>query len=216
MSESTIDVTDLFAVHDALRHEFAGLPLKVKAVSDGDADRAAVVGGHVLFMCDFLEVHHDSEDELVWPLLEERAPEHDGLVASMVEQHEAIHALSDRAREQAAAWIDAPGNQERAGLHTTLIALEKELLHHLAVEEQEVAPLVARDLTQEEWLAVGEHSRGAMSMEQLTIALGLILDDTSAERGAVILDAMPPEAREGFEQFGRPAYAAYKARLTDY
>lgn len=216
MSESTIDVTDLFAVHDALRHEFAGLPLKVKAVRDGDVDRAAIVGGHVLFMCDFLEVHHESEDEIVWPLLEERAPEHDALVASMVEQHETIHALGNRAREQAAAWIDAPGNQERAGLHTTLIALEKELLHHLAVEEQEVAPVIARDLTPEEWASVGEHSRGSMSMEQLTIALGLILDDTSAERGAVILAAMPPEAREGFEQFGRPAYAAYKARLTDY
>ena len=134
----------------------------------------------------------------------------------MVEQHESLHGLTDRARDQAAAWIDAPGNQERAALHTTLIALEKELLHHFAVEEQQVAPLVARDLTPAEWAAVGEHSRAAMSQEQLTIALGLIHDDTSAERGAAILDSMPPEAREGFEQFGRPAYAAYKARLTDY
>jgi hypothetical protein len=35
-------------------------------------------------------------------------------------------------------------------------------------------------------------------------------------RGEAILGAMPAEARAGFEEFGRPAYAAYAARLADY
>lgn len=207
------DTTDMLAVHDCFRKEFARLPITVKSIGDGDADRAAAVGGHVLFMADFLQAHHASEDELLWPLLRERAPEAQALIEDLEGQHERVHALMDTARVQAQAWIASPGNQERAALHTTLIALEKELLHHLAVEEQQGLPLVERDLSEEEWFAVGEHSRGSFPPDQLVIALGLILDNTSNERGEVILSAMPPEARAGFEQFGRPAYLAYRDRL---
>ncbi len=210
------DMTEMFAIHDCLRHEFARLPLTVKAAADGDANRAGVVGGHVLMMTSMLHAHHEGEDLLVWPLLEERSPESAALVEQMVSQHEDMVSLMDTAREQAAAWIASPGVQERAALHTTLIALEKVLLHHLAVEEQEVVPLISRDLTQEEYAAVGAHSRASMTPEELAVGLGFILQDTSAERGEAILAGMPPEGRAAFEQFGRPAFEAYAARLADY
>jgi iron-sulfur cluster repair protein YtfE (RIC family) len=210
------DMTEMFAVHDCLRHEFARLPLTVKAVAEGNADRAAVVGGHVMMMTSMLHAHHDGEDALVWPLLEERSPEHADLVASMVEQHETMLESVTTAQAQAQAWMASPGILERSSLHTTLIKLEKELLHHLAVEEQEVVPLISRDLTHEEYAAVGAHSRAALTPEQLAVGLGLILSNTSAERGDAILNGMPAEARAGFEQFGRPVYAAYAERLSDY
>lgn len=149
------DTTDMLAVHDGLRHEFARLPITVKAVAEGDAERAAVVGGHVLFMADFLHAHHASEDEIVWPLLRERAPEHDALVDEMAGQHASMHATVDTVRAQAEAWIATAGMQERSALHTTLIALEREILHHFALEEQDVLPLIQRDLTPEEWPASG-------------------------------------------------------------
>jgi hemerythrin-like domain-containing protein len=210
------DMTEMFAVHDCLRHEFARLPLTVKAVAEGNADRAAVVGGHVMMMTSMLHAHHEGEDLLVWPLLEERSPEHADLVLTMTGQHEAMTTLIEAARAQAAEWMANPGVLERASLHTTLIGLEKELLHHLAVEEQEVVPLISRDLTQEEYAAVGAHARAALNPEQLAIGLGLILANTSAERGEAILNGMPAEARAGFEQFGRPVYAAYAERVADY
>ena len=138
------------------------------------------------------------------------------LVAEMVGQHEAMMASVATAQAQARAWMASPGVLERSSLHTTLIRLEKELLHHLAMEEQEVVPLISRDLTHDEYAAVGAHSRAALSPEQLAVGLGLILANTSAERGEAILNGMPPEARAGFEQFGRPVYAAYAERLADY
>lgn len=214
--DNQTDMTEMYAVHDCVRHELARLPLTVKAVPEGDADRAAVVGGHVLLMTSILHAHHEGEDLLVWPLLEERAPEHAELVETMAGQHEAILQLSETARAQAEAWMANPGILERSALHTTLIGLEKELLHHLALEEQEIVPLISRDLTQEEYAAVGAHSRGSLAPDQLAIGLGLILANTSAERGEAILNGMPAEARAGFEQFGRPVYAAYAARLSDY
>lgn len=216
MTENSTDVTDMYAVHDVLRHEFAKLPITVKAVEYGNADRAAIVGGHVMLMTSILHAHHESEDLLLWPLLAERSPEAVGLLGAMESQHEEMAALVATAQSQTTSWMANPGDQERASLHTTLIALERSLLHHLATEEQEVMPIVARDLSQEEYAKLGEHSRAALAPEELPIALGLILDDTSADRGAAILASMSEEARAGFDEFGRPAYAAYKARLTDY
>lgn len=213
---ATTDTTDMLAVHDCLRKEFARLPITVKATPEGDGDRAAIVGGHVLFMSDFLTAHHHSEDVIVWPLLKERSPEYSSLVSDMEQQHERMHVTLDTAREQAAAWMSSPGIQERSALHTTLIALERELLQHFAQEEEDALPVISRDLTAEEWASVGEHSRATFAPEQLAIALGLILDNTTMERGEHILAEMPPEARAGFEQFGRPAYAAYKAQITNY
>lgn len=214
--DNQTDMTEMYAIHDCLRHEFAKLPLTVKAVAEGNADRAAVVGGHVMMMTSILHAHHEGEDELVWPLLEERSPEHADLVESMVGQHEAMLGLVATAQSQSQAWMASPGVLERSSLHTTLIKLEKELLHHLAMEEQEVVPLISRDLTAEEFAAVGAHARAALNPEQLAIGLGLILANTSADRGEAILGSMPAEARAGFEQFGRPVYAAYAASLADY
>lgn len=216
MSEQVIDTTDMYAIHDCLRHEFARLPITVKAVAEGDAERAAVVGRHVLLMTDLLHSHHSGEDAVVWPILLERAPESAALVGELEGQHEALHAAVDNARSEAQAWMDNPGNQERARLHTTLIGLERELLHHLAVEEQQGLPIVQATLTPEEYAGIGEHARAEVPPEMMGIVLGLILDNTSAERGAAILGSMPPEAVAGFEQFGRPAYAEYKAQITNY
>ena len=210
------DMTEMFAVHDCLRHEFARLPLTVKAVPEGDDARATVLGEHILLMTSLLHAHHDGEDVLVWPLLEERSPEHADLVDTVIGQHEGMNAAIANARAEAQEWMANPGILQRSALHTTLIGLEKELLHHLAVEEQEIVPLISRDLSQEEYAAVGAHSRAALPPEQLPVALGLILKNTSAERGAAILNGMPPEARAGFEQFGMPVYEAYAARLSDY
>ena len=41
----------------------------------------------------------------------------------------------------------------------------------------------------------------------------MILDANTPEIGNLVLSAMPPQARDGFEQFGRPAYAAYRTTL---
>lgn len=214
--DNATDMTEMYAIHDCLRHEFARLPLTVKAVPEGDAARAAVVGEHVILMTAMLHAHHEGEDALVWPLLEARSPEQAELVAAMAVQHEELLAFATQAQDQAVAWMAAPGILERSSLHTTLIHLEKALLHHLAHEEQEVVPLIARDLTQEEYSAVGAHSRASLAPDQLAVGLGLILVNTSAARGEAILQGMPAEARAGFEQFGRPAYAAYAARLADF
>jgi len=208
-----IDTSEMFAIHETLRREFASLPLMVKATRVGDVTRAAIVGEHVDLILDILDRHHMGEDELVWPLLEQRSPECQALISTLRSQHDTIHAEVPIARGQLAEWTTDASEFSRSALHTTLISLERGLLTHLALEESDVLPVIARTFSEEEFAAVGEHARAAMSQEKLPLALGMILQSVSPEQGERMLTAMPAQARANFEQFGLPAYAAYRDRL---
>jgi hemerythrin-like domain-containing protein len=209
-------LSEMLAVHDCLRHEFARMPLTVKAVREGDDARAATLGEHILLMLSVLQAHEDAEDEVLWPLLVERAPEGTGLVETHAAEHQSMGDAADTIRMEAAAWMATPGILERSALHTTLIRLEKELLHHLAVEEQGIAQLIERHVTVDELASVQARTRAGLTTDQAYVVLGLILKNTSTARGAAVLQGLNAEEAVAFDEFGRPAYEAYAERLSDY
>ena len=208
-----IDTREMLAIHECLRKEIAALPIRVKAVPDGDTARAAIVGNHILLLAEILHSHHQAEDQLLWPLLRERATDQLALIDSMQTQHDSLDEKLRPVESECSTWMSDPSATNRAGLHTRLIALERVMLEHLSVEESEVLPLVASHLTDDEFGAVGVHARASLDPQKLAIGLGMILDANTPEIGEVVLGAMPPEARAGFEQFGRPGYAAYRSAL---
>ena len=209
-------LSEMLAVHDCLRHEFARMPLTVKAVPEGDSARAAALGEHILLMLAVLQAHEDAEDMLLWPLLVDRAPEAAGLVETQLLEHQVMSGLADTIRDEAVAWMANPGILERSALHTTLIRLEKELLHHLAFEEQSIAQLVERHITLVELVSVQARMRAALAPDQRYVALGLVLKNTSAARGSAVLEGLPADEAVAFEEVGRPVYETYAERLADY
>ncbi len=213
MPDTLTDTREMHAVHDAFRAEFGALPAAIGAVAGGDTARAAVVGGHVMVMTMMLHSHHASEDLLLWPLLEERAPARAELVHTMQGQHHRLAELLEAAKAQAGTWMGSASPALGAELAATVAELNTRMVEHLSLEEEEILPLVATHFAQGEFAAIGEHSRSSLTQEQLAVGLGLILDGTTAERGEAILAGVPAEARAGFEQFGRPLYAQYRARL---
>jgi len=212
VEELAIDVSEMVAAHDGMRKEYASLPLLVKSVADGDTERAAIVGDHIRLLDVLMTVHHNTEDELLWPLAQERAPEHEA-VFIMESEHRDLNDGLARVAALTLAWQDNPSAQNRAALHTELISLEKVLLRHLGHEEKEALPLLATVISDQEFARFGNNVRAALTPEQRTILLGLIIEDTTPSLGASILDSMTPEARASFEIEGRPQVRAYKARL---
>lgn len=212
MSEEPIDVSDMIAVHDGMRKEYASLPLRVKSSDDADVDRAAAVADHIALLGAWMQAHHDGEDELLWPLVRERAPEHEAIFV-MEAEHSELNDYVARIGAQAEAWRDDPSPSNRATLHTTLIEFEKRLLTHLGHEERELLPLLARTVSEEEYAAFGTYMRQHLTPEQGVLIIGLILDDTSTAQGERFLDGMGPEARARFEQEGRPVYREYRTRF---
>lgn len=214
MPSHSTDTTEMFAVHDAFRAEFGTLPALILAVPEGDLDRAAVVGGHVMLMTSMLHAHHGSEDVLLWPVLEERVPERLALVQEMEGQHERMGGLIESAQALAGQWMGSAAADVAHALSTTMVELNTIMVEHLAAEESQIMPIVSETFSEEEFARIGEHSRADIPPDVLPIGLGIILSDTTPERGAAILSFMPDEARAGFEQFGRPMYEDYRARLV--
>ena len=217
MNDSTaaIDMRDMIAVHDAFRVEFSALPAMVLAVAPGDTSRSAVVGRHATLMLRVLHGHHGGEDALVWPVMRERAPEAAELISTLEAQHHSMDPLLERAHELADGWTVSADAASGASLAAVLDELHVVVAEHLALEESQFVPVAARYLSHDEWMAVGAHSRASLSQEDLALALGTILSDTTPELGDLIIGSMPPEAQAGWSQFGRPMYEGYRAQLYD-
>ncbi|HZO70165.1 MAG TPA: hemerythrin domain-containing protein [Kribbellaceae bacterium] len=63
------DTQDMVIVHRAFRREFRLMPDLVADVADGNVRRAAVLAGHCRDIATGLQHHHETEDDLLWPVL---------------------------------------------------------------------------------------------------------------------------------------------------
>jgi iron-sulfur cluster repair protein YtfE (RIC family) len=104
------DTRDMVLVHRVFRREFRLLPLMVRGVADEDTTSASRVSRHATEMIDALHHHHQNEDELLWPRLQQRAP----LNAVMAERMEAQHNVIGE-RRSGAAGVAARGTRRRRG-----------------------------------------------------------------------------------------------------
>ena len=69
------------------------------------------------------------------------------------------------------------------------------LQSHLDDEEQKVVPLAAVTLTQEEWDAVGAHSRAGIPKNKMPIAMGMILEPLDESDRAYMKSHLPAPIR---------------------
>ncbi|WP_063049787.1 hemerythrin domain-containing protein [Nocardia arthritidis] len=201
------DTTEMVLVHNAFRRHFAGLPGLVGGVADGDIARAARIAGFLTELDTGLRHHHSAEDELMWPLLLERAETDSTLILRMEEQHERIAELIERADGQAARFAASAHPQTRAQLAATLRSLAAALDEHMAEEEAHILPLVERVMTVPEWEALGERGRAAVPKDRQLIFLGFILQGVPAVERRKFLAAMPFPARLAWWLLGRRAFA---------
>ncbi|MEZ5116356.1 MAG: hemerythrin domain-containing protein [Candidatus Nanopelagicales bacterium] len=204
---------DMLVVHETIRRNFAELPGLVAGVPGGAADRVAVVADHFDLMHDLLQVHHQGEDLLLWPVLAERAPQAGDLVERMQGQHHDLEARLEAAREAATAWRAGADAETASALTAALGDLLDVLNAHLAEEERDVLPLAQETMNVSEWAAMGDHSRAQISPDRIMIVLGSMLDGAPQEVVDGMLSAMPPPAVEAWNTMGKPAYDAYRERL---
>lgn len=200
------DTFDMLVVHNAFRTHFRALPGLVARVDAGDAGRARQLAAFLDELCTGLHDHHAGEDELMWPLLLERAPMHAGSILRMEEQHERIAELVRRARREAEEFGTAAAASVRDRLAETLRALAAALDEHLAEEERAALPVVEEVMTIEEWRALGERGRAHMPANRRLIFLGFLMQTASESQRRKLLAEMPPAARLAWRLLGRRSF----------
>jgi hypothetical protein len=201
------DTSTMIVVHNAFRRLLGDLPGLLRAVPSGDRPRAAVLLAHLGEVLDGLHVHHVEEDDLLWPLLLERAPADAALVLRMEEQHARVDAVVRQVREEMAAFTEA-GPPEGARLADRVAELAAVLGEHLAQEEARILPLAAEHLTVAEWKALGERGMSELPKDRVLVLVGWLLDSSSPADANRFLRELPLLARLAWLVVGRRAWRA--------
>ncbi len=198
------DTSDMPAVHKVFRSSLASAPAFLSSAAGNDERRALMVN-YYTNLISFLEAHHDGEEELVFPLLIERVPEQKALIERVAGQHTEVVGLMGAVRDSLGSW-DAKGDAEASGVVRSLRSLDDVLSPHLDQEEAKIVPLAAEHLTVEEWGALPGHAMGSFGGDKIWLIMGLIRENFTEQQRDMMLEHMPPPARQMWETMGEASF----------
>ncbi len=205
LGADAIDVTDMYPVHNTLRDSLSAAPRLVGEVSDDDGERRRLITSFYSNVIAFLHVHHHGEEALVFPLLRERCPGQLDMIDAVAAQHRDVDQLVAESVGLLEGW-SAGDATAKAPCAQTLGDLGGRMKEHLDDEEQQLLPLCATNLTQEEWAVLPGHALGSFAGDKVWLILGLIRQRMSDEQRDAMLAHMPPPAVEMWTTVGERSF----------
>lgn len=201
---------DMFAVHEALVGALKAAPTLVRSAPE-TSDRPELIASYYENVLEFLHVHHAGEDELIYPILEERCAEE----RSMLEQIDAQHHLLDEPMKQAqaaiAAWRATPTTEGGEQVVRLLAVIDETLRPHLEDEETKVLPVASVWISPEEWGELPGHALRSFRADKPWLALGLVRERLTDDQRDHMLSGMPPELQSTWTEQWEPAFTAFIA-----
>jgi iron-sulfur cluster repair protein YtfE (RIC family) len=188
------DLTMLRLIHAALRRDVSRL---TAALSDPSADsRAAALHDQWREFSEQLHHHHTGEDEVVWPLLQQRAGDAaDKVVAEMAAEHVELGPLLRVVDERFDAYTAAPSAATREPLAAALGDVATAVEHHLSHEEQTAVPLLMSSLSSADVETIGKSQRKKAGLSGARRFLPWALEDGPPADVDTIMGEMPPPFR---------------------
>ncbi|MEV6767253.1 hemerythrin domain-containing protein [Nocardia sp. NPDC051030] len=213
IADTRPDVQDMIVVHRNFRHNFDRAPALIRGLREGDTARIRLVVDHLRFLLTGLEVHHSSEDDLLWPKLRERVIPLPEAISRMTDQHHQLDILTTKltaALNELDVHVDADIRERAAGLCEELGSVVDA---HMTEEEETILPLAAAHLTVAEWEELGERGLEKLAKKDLLPALSSLLAVATPEERKAFLAKAPVPARVLWRLVGRRAHARAEARL---
>jgi hemerythrin-like domain-containing protein len=203
---------DMRVVHEALLAAFDAADGLV-AAAGSDGAKVATVATFFENILEFLHVHHEGEDDLLYPKIVERCTEHSTLLEQIDKEHALLNEPMATARGAIAAWAARPTPDTGAVVATSLDIVEGALRPHLRIEEELVLPIAAAHLSPEEWGELPAHSMQSFSGDKPWLPFGLILDQLSEEQRAVMLSHLPEPVHQAWNLEWSTAFAGFMTQL---
>jgi hypothetical protein len=183
-----LDMTMMFAIHDAFRRD-----LREVTQMGGRSP------GWDLFER-MLHIHHTVEDDVLWPLVRNGVTgQRDDLV--LLDEMAAEHAALDPLVDAIDAALAGGDSAAQAGAD-----LAARLERHLAHEEEAGLALVDRTLSEEQWMSFGQSTAEQVGPDMPRF-LPWVLDGATPERTALVLGALPEPVQATYRDEWQPAYA---------
>ena len=199
-----LDMSMMFAMHDALRRELAQVGRVASRHDDNPATLLRAALGWELFK-KFLTIHHQSEDDALWPPLRAAAAGHPDQVA-VVDALEAEHAVI----EPLLAAIDAAAADPHYGhqrFGDIIDELSAQLTAHLSHEEADGLPLIDAALTPQQWQHFAQ-VHGERNLPDAPTYMPWLLTGASPQTLDAVLGKFPPQLLATYREQWAPAYAA--------
>ncbi len=196
-----LDMTMMLTIHDAFRRELARIGTITAHPTDDPRHILRTAIGWRLFK-NYLRIHHTTEDETVWGLMEQKLADKPdlALLDAMEAEHAAIDPLLSAIDE---ALTDRNRGHERLG--GLVDALTTNLNGHLTHEETEGLALVDSTLSQEQWSRFAAVHLKRVGDEVGTY-LPWLLDSASEEWTETVLSRLPPHGRVNYDAMWKAAY----------
>jgi hemerythrin-like domain-containing protein len=207
------DTSDMIRVHRVFRETLGRAPTMIGSVNVDDSNRVAAVATFYANILAFLHVHHEGEDELVWPKLLERCPEHAATVRLAADQHQAILGQLEAAAAQLGEWQQDPTTSRSAALTAALVTLSAGVTEHLDNEERTILPLAEAHITVEEWGQLPMHGMKNFRGDKLWLIIGLLREQMTIEQLANMDARMPPPVRQYWVEQGEPMFRQFVTEL---
>ncbi len=205
------DFTGMAAVHAIYRASMNSAPAYIGSAAEDDQRRALIASFYTNVLAS-LENHHVGEDELLFPLLVERAPEHADVINQGFEQHAQVLGLVAAAQAATKTW-ESHGDAAGPDLVRALGALDDALSLHCDQEEATIVPLLTEHLREEEMAALPAHGRANFRGDKYWLIVGLRLEYSSPEERARVLGHMSPSVRDWWETEGKPSFNDMMAEM---
>jgi hypothetical protein len=162
---------------------------------------------------EFLHVHHTGEDELIYPVLEQRCPESRSELERIDAQHKLLYAPMDAGRSALATWRASPSTDNAQAVVDAIAAIDETLRPHLGEEEAVMLPIATKWMSSEEWGQLPGHSMMIYQADKPWLALGLVREQYNQEQRDAMLAGMPPEMQTMWREQMEPAFNAFIAEV---
>ena len=211
--EQPIDVRDMAIVHRTFRTASQESARLVRAAPSPSPARVTFLADHIDFGIMMLHVHHEGEDELLYPKLIERVPDQAPMTEQVDHEHQTIKIALDETSAACAAWRQRPSAETGEALAASLDHLGAVVQPHLDDEEQKIVPLAAVTLTQQEWDAMGKHGVAAMPRNMRGVAFGMMLEPLDQADRDYMMKHLPAPVRLLYPLLIDRPYQKYAATL---
>ncbi len=201
------DGNDMRILHNAFLWGYEEAPRLVRGAAPGDVARSEFLGQWLADLDATLHTHHESEDELLWDKLEQRAPACALHVGQMRAHHAQVAELLEEASPLLARWratADPAVGEQLADAYDRMLAVLKV---HLRREVVEVVPVAERVVTKEEWTAMADHSVGVIPKSRLLPQLGMLLANSTPADRQNFYAGMPLSVKVLWRLVGKRQYA---------
>jgi len=196
------------AMHEVFRSSLASAPALIGSAKGDDARRALIANYYANIFA-FLEDHHGAEEDHIFPLLIERAPQERSTVEHSKKQHHEVLSLLADAESAVTKW-EADGDDDSGEAISALRALDEALTPHLDDEESTIVPLITEYVKVED---VPMFSFDGFKGDKPWLILGLVSENLSEKQREVVSNRTPPEMQEWWDTVGEPSFNEMIAKV---